>query len=87
MAYDHAGEILITLTSAFERDGKGRLIPPGSGIGDPKLVIDMIVGDTQRVMEYPQAGFAAEQPVPEGVHGAYRQLVEHGFTGRLIKNG
>jgi hypothetical protein len=54
-------------------------------IGDPKLVIDMIVGDTQRVIEYPQAGFAAEQPVPERVHQAYRRLVEHGFTSRLIK--
>jgi uncharacterized SAM-binding protein YcdF (DUF218 family) len=58
-----------------------------STIGDPKLVIDMIVGDTQRVIEYPQAGFAAEQPVPERVHEAYRHLVEHGFTSRLIKDG
>ena len=54
-------------------------------IGDPKLVIDMIVGDTQRVIEYPQAGFAAEQAVPLAVQVAYDRLVEEGFTSRLIK--
>jgi uncharacterized SAM-binding protein YcdF (DUF218 family) len=56
-----------------------------STIGDPKLVIDMIVGDTQRLIEYPQAGFAAEQAVPEQVHEAYRRLVERGHNSRLIK--
>jgi uncharacterized SAM-binding protein YcdF (DUF218 family) len=54
-------------------------------IGDPKLVIDMIVGDTQRVIEYPQAGFVAEQTVPPAVHEAYQRLVDKGFTTRLIR--
>ncbi|WP_232836811.1 hypothetical protein [Lentzea terrae] len=30
-------------------------------IGDEKLVIDMLVGDLQRVVEYPKLGFAVEQ--------------------------
>lgn len=58
-----------------------------STIGDPHFVVDMIVGDTQRVIEYPAAGFSSEQPVPESVVAAYRRLVGAGFTSRLIKNG
>jgi hypothetical protein len=53
-------------------------------IGDPKFVIDMIVGDTQRVIEYPTAGYAEEQEVPPAVHYAYKRLVDEGFTTRLI---
>lgn len=53
-------------------------------IGDEKLVADMLVGDLQRVIEYPKHGFAIEQEVPEGVHSAYSSLVRDGFTSRLI---
>ncbi|WP_329620037.1 YdcF family protein [Streptomyces sp. NBC_01255] len=53
-------------------------------IGDEKLVIDMLVGDLQRIIEYPTLGFAIEQHVPEDVHAAYESLVHAGFTSRLI---
>ncbi|GGZ95622.1 YdcF family protein [Streptomyces echinoruber] len=53
-------------------------------IGDEALVVDMLVGDLQRVIEYPKLGFAIEQTVPEDVHAAYRSLIEAGFTSRLI---
>jgi uncharacterized SAM-binding protein YcdF (DUF218 family) len=53
-------------------------------IGDDKLVIDMLVGDLQRVMEYPRQGFAVEQDVPLGVERAYSRLVGRGFASRLI---
>ncbi|EFL01391.1 conserved hypothetical protein [Streptomyces sp. SPB78] len=53
-------------------------------IGDEKLVLDMLVGDLQRVIEYPKLGFAIEQEVPEDVHGAYESLIHDGFTSRLI---
>lgn len=53
-------------------------------IGDEKLVLDMLVGDLQRVIEYPKLGFAIEQEVPEDVHGAYESLMRDGFTSRLI---
>lgn len=56
-------------------------------IGDPHFVIDMIVGDTQRVIEYPAAGFSSEQSVPNSVAAAYHRLVTAGFTSRLIKDG
>lgn len=53
-------------------------------IGDAKLVVDMLVGDLQRVIEYPKLGFAVEQDVPDDVHAAYEALVRDGFTSRLI---
>ncbi|WP_175409045.1 YdcF family protein [Streptomyces sp. TRM64462] len=53
-------------------------------IGDEKLVLDMLVGDLQRVIEYPRLGFAIDQDVPEDVHDAYESLIRDGFTSRLI---
>ncbi|WP_329016828.1 YdcF family protein [Streptomyces sp. NBC_01601] len=53
-------------------------------IGDEKLVLDMLVGDLQRVIEYPKLGFAIEQDVPKDVRDAYESLVRDGFTSRLI---
>ncbi|MFG2525914.1 YdcF family protein [Streptomyces sp. NPDC048527] len=53
-------------------------------IGDEKLVLDMLVGDLQRVIEYPNLGFAIEQEVPEDVREAYESLIQDGFTSRLI---
>ncbi|GAA4922296.1 YdcF family protein [Streptomyces coeruleoprunus] len=53
-------------------------------IGDEKLVVDMLVGDLQRVIEYPKQGFAVEQDVPEDVRAAYESLIRDGFTSRLI---
>ncbi|MCX5077734.1 YdcF family protein [Streptomyces sp. NBC_00424] len=53
-------------------------------IGDEKLVLDMLVGDLQRVIEYPKNGFAIAQDVPEDVHDAYESLIRDGFTSRLI---
>ncbi|MFI1105414.1 YdcF family protein [Streptomyces melanogenes] len=53
-------------------------------IGDEKLVVDMLVGDLQRVIEYPKLGFAVEQGVPDDVHDAYERLLGEGFDSRLI---
>ncbi|MCW2871952.1 YdcF family protein [Actinacidiphila oryziradicis] len=54
-------------------------------IGDEKLVIDMLVGDLQRVIEYPKLGFAVEQEVPGEVHAAYERLLGAGFDSRILK--
>jgi uncharacterized SAM-binding protein YcdF (DUF218 family) len=54
-------------------------------IGDEKLVIDMLVGDLQRVIEYPKLGFAIEQEVPAGVSAAYTRLLSAGFDSRLLR--
>ncbi|MGW7492617.1 YdcF family protein [Streptomyces sp. NPDC054786] len=53
-------------------------------IGDEKLVTDQLVGDLQRVIEYPKLDFAIEQDVPEDVHAAYESLLEDGFDSRLL---
>lgn len=53
-------------------------------IGDVTRVINMLVGDTQRIIEYPKRGFAIPQDVPAEVEAAYGRLVEAGFTARLI---
>ncbi|MET7422131.1 YdcF family protein [Dactylosporangium sp. NPDC005555] len=53
-------------------------------IGDERMVTDMLVGDLQRVIEYPHLGYAIEQDVPEAVHDAYTRLVADGFDSRLI---
>jgi uncharacterized SAM-binding protein YcdF (DUF218 family) len=54
-------------------------------IGDPHLVIDHLVGDLQRIVEYPKRGFAIEQDVPDAVEVAYRYLVTAGYTSRLMR--
>ncbi|RLK58403.1 YdcF family protein [Actinokineospora cianjurensis] len=54
------------------------------GIGDVARVINMLVGDTQRITEYAKRGFAIEQEVPDEVDAANRRLIEAGFTSRLI---
>ncbi|MGV9311259.1 YdcF family protein [Streptomyces sp. NPDC003691] len=56
-----------------------------TGIGDQRLVVDMLVGDLQRIIEYPRLGFAVEQTVPDDVRAAYADLVQAGFTGRLMR--
>jgi uncharacterized SAM-binding protein YcdF (DUF218 family) len=58
-----------------------------AGIGDARRVIDMLVGDTQRVIEYPGRGFAIPQEMPVEVRKAYDRLVRAGFTRRLLPRG
>ncbi|GAB2880183.1 hypothetical protein GCM10022245_14150 [Streptomyces mayteni] len=53
-------------------------------IGDEKLVVDMIVGDLQRVVEYPALGYAVPQPVPDRVRAAYERLLQARFDSRLV---
>jgi uncharacterized SAM-binding protein YcdF (DUF218 family) len=53
-------------------------------IGDDKLVIDMLVGDLQRIIEYPALGFAVPQDVPPQVTAAYRRLTARGYDSRLL---
>jgi len=54
-----------------------------TGIGDVNRVINMLVGDTQRITEYARRGFVIEQEMPDNVHTAYQRLVHAGFL-RLI---
>jgi hypothetical protein len=56
-----------------------------TSIGDIHLVIDMLVGDLQRVIEYPKLGFAVTQDVPDDVCKAYDRLLRAGYDSRLLK--
>jgi uncharacterized SAM-binding protein YcdF (DUF218 family) len=53
-------------------------------IGDERLVIDMMVGDLQRIIEYPARGFAIPQEVPADVVAAYHRLHAAGFVSRTV---
>lgn len=48
-------------------------------------VINIMVGDLQRIIEYPKRGFQIPQEVPDEVISAFHQLMEAGFDKHLIK--
>ncbi len=54
-------------------------------IGDAEFVISMMVGDTQRITLFADAGYAIPQEVPADVESAYLRLAEAGYTSRLVK--
>ena len=51
-----------------------------------ELVTEIMVGDFQRVLEYPKLGYQTEQPVSDEVRVAYQFLVEKGYDGHLMKS-
>ena len=48
-------------------------------------VIHIMVGDLQRIREYPALGFQIEQDIPENIWKNWEKLVALGFTHHLIK--
>jgi len=48
-------------------------------------VINVMVGDLQRIKIYPERGFQIFQEIPDNVWEAYKKLVEYGFTAHLVK--
>lgn len=44
-----------------------------------------MVGDLQRIKEYPSKGFQVKQEIPDDVWEAYEFLVEQGYNKRLIQ--
>jgi uncharacterized SAM-binding protein YcdF (DUF218 family) len=55
-----------------------------ASIGDVDRVINMLVGDTQRITEYAKRGFSISQDMPNEVFDAFSCLLHTGFTARLI---
>lgn len=49
-------------------------------------VIDIMVGDLQRIRVYPGKGFQIPQFIPDEVWAAYEKLVGWGFTRHLVKD-
>lgn len=48
-------------------------------------VINIMVGDLQRIKRYPEKGFQVYQEIPEEVWKAYKRLVVLGFDKHLMK--
>lgn len=48
------------------------------------LVINIMVGDLQRIRDYPAKGFQIEQEIPGHVWQAFEKLLELGYTTHLI---
>jgi uncharacterized SAM-binding protein YcdF (DUF218 family) len=57
---------------------------PTNDISVEKL-INMMVGDLQRIKLYPEKGFQVYQEIPDEVWTAYEQLVAMGFDQQLMK--
>lgn len=56
-----------------------------ASIGDQDKVLNMLVGDTQRIWVYADRGFAQTQDVSAEAMDAYVALVAQGYTRRLIQ--
>lgn len=50
------------------------------------LVINIMVGDLQRIRFYPEKGFQIPQEIPTEVWDAYEKLVEAGYAKHLMKD-
>ncbi|MGA0559848.1 YdcF family protein [Larkinella sp. VNQ87] len=51
----------------------------------PDYVISIMVGDLQRIREYPQKGFQIPQEIPADVWEAYEKLIAAGYDQHLIR--
>lgn len=67
----------ITLDDYLTRYSHGSLTPDD--------VIDIMVGDLQRIHLYPSRGFQIAQEIPPEVWAAYEGLVKAGFDKRLVE--
>ena len=59
------------------------LYVPVASIGNPDRVVDMLVGDTQRIAACAQVGSVVPHVVPPEVQRAFQRLVAQGSTTRL----
>ncbi len=48
-------------------------------------LINVMVGDLQRIKIYPKKGFQIHQEIPKDVWSAYEGLVELGYIAHMIK--
>lgn len=50
-----------------------------------ELVINILVGDVQRMRVYAERGFQVPQPMPDAVWAAWTELVARGYSGHLVE--
>lgn len=51
---------------------------------DKKLVLNLVVGDTQRLKIYEEKGFQSHVDIPPEVWEAFKELVKRGYTEHLV---
>lgn len=49
-----------------------------------EYVVNVMVGDLQRISIYPKLGFQIEQDIPKNVQYAYGELVSRGYTKNML---
>ncbi len=49
-----------------------------------EMLINVMIGDLQRIRIYPERGFQISQPIPEDVWSAYEELAAMGYDRHLI---
>lgn len=50
------------------------------------VLINIMIGDTQRIIEYPKKGFQIRQRMPAKVKEAYAFLIKKGYTKHLMRD-
>jgi uncharacterized SAM-binding protein YcdF (DUF218 family) len=58
------------------------LAPPGMELSE---IISIMVGDFERVLEYPKLGFQTDQPVSDEGRAAFEYLKRREYIGRLVR--
>ncbi len=53
-------------------------------VASGRQMIEMMLGDYQRIKEYPAKGFSTEQPFSEAAEKAFQSLVKRGFSGKAM---
>jgi uncharacterized SAM-binding protein YcdF (DUF218 family) len=52
-----------------------------------EVIIPILVGDLQRIRDYPARGFQIPQEIPDEVMLAYEELVRRGYDSHLMSSG
>lgn len=74
-----SGPLYIVTSKFISYDDYCKIFP------EKEHFINLMVGDLQRIKEYPKLGFQIEQEIPIDVWHAYEELVKLGYDKYLIK--
>ncbi len=74
---DPTTEVMVTSKPIEYQDYVGKVV-------DRDLIINIMVGDLQRIIIYPAQGYQIPQDVPQDVMESYKNLCKLGYTKHLI---
>jgi uncharacterized SAM-binding protein YcdF (DUF218 family) len=73
-------EVRLLVTSPVQ--ALEELAPPGMELSEATSIM---VGDFERVLEYPKVGYQTEQPISGQARAAFEYLKRRGYIGRLMR--